>query len=117
MSIMSGYPAAPGNKNYSIAEFAGPASYVQVVPAAPVITGGQVIQAAAFGLKYIECVDGPMMSDNGAYIIQAMLNQTAPGKPVTSIRLIWITATSGAEVVAAVDLSGRTVRIGVKGVY
>lgn len=116
MSVYPEYPAPPGNKHCSIAEIAGPALYTPVTPAAPVTVGGQVIQASAFGLKYIECVDGNFLSDDGQYGVRAILNATAPGQPVTSIRLMWYTAATGAEV-GAVDLSSRTVRMAIKGVY
>lgn len=109
------YPATPGNKPISMADINGPASYVELVPAAPVVTGGQVIQASAFGLSRIECVIGNMGSDNGQYDVVALLNPYSDGQPATSIRLLWRVSDGGVEVAAAVDLSDRKVRLAVIG--
>lgn len=107
------YPAVPGNKPISLADITGPVLYAPIVVATPP-TGGQVIQASAFGISRIETVIGEMGSDNGQYIVKAFLSPYMNGQPSTTIRLQWIVAATGAEA-GAIDLSARTVRVAVIG--
>lgn len=108
------YPAVPGNKPISMADLDGPAIYAVIVQASPP-TGGQLIQASAFGLSRIECVLGTVGSTDGKYSVVAFLNPLSDGQPATSLRLMWIVTATGAEVAAAVDLSGVSVRVAVIG--
>lgn len=106
--IQGEYPAVPGNKFWSPADITGPALYAPIVVATPP-TGGQVVTASQFGLQNLEKVwEGT--SDNGAYKVIAFLDPYLDGRPAPQVRLMWITAATGAEA-AAIDLSGRTVRL------
>ena len=98
-----GYPMAVGAKNLSIVPHAGPASYTQVTTGP--LAGGDVVQAAEFGLKWIERINAGMTSD-GLYTVQAF-NQT--NGPVTSIILRWVVVSTGNQVAGAVNLSGSSV--------
>jgi len=102
------YPAPPGNKNQVIATVAGPSSYTQVSTGTPA-TGGQVITAAQLGLVDIEFATCSL-SDNGQYEANIIFDLN-PQNGVSSIRLIWVTAATGAQVAGATNLSGRTLRI------
>lgn len=104
------YPAVPGNKPVSIADVAGSSSYTVVTVATPP-TGGQIINASAFGLQYLEYVWASMGSDDGQYVGVCYLNPYYNGVPSTSVILQWVTAATGAEVAATTDLSARTIRL------
>ena len=106
-----------GDRPYTLTEWAGPASYVQVVngvaPAAP--TGGQAITGINLQLgpgttpEGIICVGG---STSGTYIVEAFqATAYAQGAGNQNWILRWIVAATGAEVAAAVNLSGETVRL------
>ena len=104
-----------GDRPYAIIDWAGPASYVQVVngaaPAAP--TGGQAITPAAFGLSAgLEGIFVAGSSLSGTYTVQAF-QATAynQGSNNGTWLLRWITAATGAEVSAAVNLSAEIVRL------
>lgn len=102
------YPAPPGNKNRVIATIAGPASYTQITPGTPA-TGGQVVNAADIGLVDIEFATCSL-SDNGTYEVNVIFDLN-PQAGVKSIRLIWLTAATGAQVSGATNLSARTFRL------
>jgi hypothetical protein len=109
---MPGYPAPPGAKPWSSHNITGPASYTQVVTGAPLgaSSGGQQVTASAFGLQYFEGVWTDSGSDDGQYYANIFLSPRGPGAlPVTCI-IQWIVAATGAEVAAATNLSGRTMR-------
>lgn len=108
------YPAVPGNKPWSIADITGPASYTEVTPGATP-SGGQVIQASAFGLQRIDAVLGCSGSTTATYDVVAYLVDYGQGKPCTSIRLMWRTSDGGVEVVGTTALDGEQVRIMVVG--
>lgn len=105
----SDYPAPPGNKPFSILDLTGPAAYDEIVQATPP-TGGQLVTARQFGLTRIEAVFA-VGSDDGQYAVIPYMNPLADGQPSESIRLMWVTADGGVEVVAATDLSDRKVRL------
>ena len=104
-----------GDRPYAIIDWAGPASYAQVVngvaPAVP--TGGQAITPSAFGLSAgLEGIFVVGSSLTGTYTVQAF--QTGgynQGNNNGTWTLRWITAATGAEVGAAVNLSAETVRL------
>lgn len=104
------YPAPPGNKPVSMADIVGPASYT-VITTGATPTGGQTVLASAFGLKMLEYVWASMGSDDGQYIGRCYLNPFYDGMPSPSVLLQWVIAATGAEVTAAVDLSGRKIRL------
>ena|SRR5579872_2439517 len=108
-ALISGdYPQALGSRRISVIDHVGPASYTQVTVATPP-TGGDIVQASEFGLKYLEAVlvEG---SDNGAYD-GAAFPLSGQLQPSTSVALEWITAHTGAEVAGATNLSARTMRL------
>lgn len=105
---LPGYPQAEGSKLGSVIEKAGPASYTAVTPGAPP-TGGQVLEAKEFGLKYLESVTAGLSAD-GAYT--AFFTPTIANKNgVTAGILLWMTAATGVEVVAQVALDTIKVRL------
>ena len=107
-----------GDRPYAIIDWAGPASYAQVVndnvPPISVPTGGQAITPSAFGLTAgLEGIFVVGSSLTGTYTVQAFqagagYNQ---GNNNGTWLLRWITAATGAEVAAAVNLSAETVRL------
>ena len=106
-NLIDGYPQSSGAKRESVLLVAGPNPYTAVSVATPP-TGGQVVQAAAFGLKYIEAAEGSL-SDDGQYGVR-VIHDSNPKQGTTSIRLMWFTAATGAQA-GAVDLSARSVRV------
>lgn len=108
MPLIPGYPQSEGAKVVSVITKAGPASYAQLSNATPP-TGGQVVSAVEFGLKYIEYLD-VSVSDNGQYSAFATPG-TSEALACDTWRLAWFTRATGAEVAATTDLSGRTVRL------
>jgi hypothetical protein len=112
-----------GDRPYSVIDWAGPASYTQVVngTGSPLAqpTGGQAITPAAFGLSTglegIFLVGG---STSGTYVVQAFQATSynlGQGNPAWILR--WIVAATGAEVAGAVNLSAETVRLVAFGPY
>lgn len=111
--VLPDYPAPPGNKNESVIDWTGPASYTQVTVATPP-TGGDAITPAAFGLQRFERIEGGP-SDNGQYIAIPIMSPYNPGQTTPTATLLWITAATGAQVAGAVDLSARKVRLWARG--
>lgn len=110
--ILPEYPAPPGNKNRSIITVKGPASYTQIGVATPA-TGGQVLNASDLGLTDIEFATCSL-SDNGQYEANCIFDLN-PQSGVKTLRLMWLTAATGAQVAGAVDLSARSIRIVAEG--
>ena len=116
--VLEGYPQPMGTKKISVFYHTGPVLYVPVVVATPVTTGDPVTDTEA-GMRYIEAIIGGL-SDNGQYRVeaipgggnpsQAQPNGGTTGAPQRTWRLRWEVAATGVEA-AAVDLSGRTVRL------
>jgi hypothetical protein len=104
---LPGYPQAVGDKIESILEIAGPSSYTQVSTGSPP-SGGQVIYASQFGLKYIEFVDGSLSDDGQYYADASYMGKTGA---VTQVTLLWSVAHTGAEVSGTTNLASRTVRM------
>lgn len=116
MRPLDGYPTSFGNQRASIAGVVGPTLYAPVVPGATP-SGGQIIEAVAFGLKFFDFVIGGL-SDSGTYYVQAAPVTPTVGAPQNSAgptyRLQWIVVSSGLQA-AAIDLDAETVRIMVFG--
>lgn len=110
--IADGYPAPPGNKYESVLCLEGPKSYTQIGVASPP-TGGQLITAAQFGMKYFDYISGGM-SDDGQYLAFVTL-MTTDKRGVTSARVFWMIAHTGLEVTGTTDLSARVVRLRAQG--
>lgn len=109
--VLAQYPKPPGDKLISVATLAGPSTYAPVVTGSPP-TGGQTILASDFGLVDFDFVHGSL-SDDGQYGVNVIYPNN-PQEPVTSAILQWFTAATGVEA-GAVDLSGRTVRLLLRG--
>lgn len=105
------FPTSFGNIRVSLAAHAGPASYTQVTSGTIPITGGDTVEAAEFGLKYINFLVA-QNSDTGAYVVQAIpVTDSDNGVAGTTYRLKWIVAATGAEAAGAANLSAQTVRL------
>lgn len=105
---LTGYPQSIGGKTESVLDHTGPASYTVVTVGTPP-TGGDIISAAAFGLKWIEHMS--VTGDNtGTYFVVPIRTGTDPlGSILWTLR--WFTAVGAVEVVATTDLSAKHVRI------
>lgn len=106
--LVPDFPQSFGSKRAQIALLAGPASYTQVTVASPP-TGGQLLKATNYGLKFIDFAIGGV-SDDGQYevvLTPAGAGSISPG----AWTAIWKVAHTGAEVTGATDLSARTVRV------
>src|SRR5262245_20741618 len=105
--VMPDYPAPPGNKNEVLVDITGPASYTSVSTGTPP-SGGQTLNAQDIGFTTIEWASVSSLSDDGQYFAIPLFI-SLPAVPLTSIRLMWIVASGGAE--ASGDLSSRNVRM------
>jgi hypothetical protein len=103
------YPKVPGDGFQSVTDMTGPASYAVIVSGTPP-SGGQTMRASDFGLASLDWVKS-MGSDNGQYVVICIPLGFSAGNPFTSFLLQWVTSATGAEVVAATNLSARTVRL------
>src|SRR4026207_485304 len=106
-SLLAGMNFSLGDRKLAAIKVTGPSSYTAITagtpPAGP--TGGQQIDAAAFGLKFIDFIIGGL-DNSGKYNVLA-----TPGgsEEATSVRLMWILAVTGAE--TSGDLSPYTARL------
>jgi hypothetical protein len=96
-----------GDRMVSQIKLTGPTSYTQVTvgtpPAGP--TGGQIITATAFGLKYINTCHGAL-DESGKYFV---IPCVGPGA-AAQVTLIWVIAHTGAEETGATNLSTFTAK-------
>src|SRR6266404_2788527 len=103
-------PFGVGDRMLSVISVTGPTSYTAITagtpPAGP--TGGQDIQASAFGLKYIDKVIGGL-DQSGKYNVLAIGNAPSGNTGATKATLMWILAVTGAE--TSGDLHTFTVRL------
>ncbi len=118
MRPLDGYPTSWGSSRASVMGVVGPAAYTPVVPGTPpaVATGGQVIYAKDFGLKYFDFVAGGL-SDSGTYEVKAIPGDqsgTGPKGACLTYTLLWATAATGAELGSG-DLDAEIVRLLVVG--
>lgn len=102
--ISGDYPVVIGNRKLSIINHTGPSSYTAISDATPP-TGGDLVNASEFGLKYLEAVV-VLGSDNGQYDGVAF-NTNLNTQPGTSVALQWNTSHTGAEVSGTTNLSAR----------
>ena len=110
---VTGYPTVVGDKRLGVSVHAGPASYTQIGVATPP-TGGDSITAVELGLKVIEGILGPSISQDGQYyavpvFTNTQVNPANPGQ--TSVQLMWVVAATGAQVAGATNLSAKKVRV------
>lgn len=114
LSFFPDYPqSAFGNKRVVVVDLTGPAApagYVAIVQGSPP-TGGQAVVALDVGLtsiEYAECSG----SDNGQYTGVIFPGVALPnGKGFTSVRVMWLTAATGAEVAPGTPLNARGLRL------
>lgn len=100
LTLLHGYPDNIGLRQALVGYGSGPASYVQQA------SGGDVVQAPTFQF-YFDILH-PAMSKSGTYLVYPF--PTAVGSRATWA-LKWVTASTGAEVSAAVDLSAEQVQL------
>jgi hypothetical protein len=102
--LQDGIALPIANRKFSMAEVGGPASYTQVTAGAPPAgpTGGQIIPATAFGLKFIDVILNGL-DESGKYEVLG----TSGNKPggATSVTLMWVIAATGAQEAGATNLS------------
>jgi hypothetical protein len=108
MPLVRDFPQSVGSRVYSVIDHVGPASYTQITPGSPP-TGGDVVKASEFGLRFISAVYAGL-SDDGTYNVEASMG-IAGGQEVTQATLIWIVAHTGAEAAGAANLSARSIRL------
>jgi hypothetical protein len=124
---LAGYPLQTSDKLDLVIDHDGPASYNNTGTFG---TSGEQINAADLGIggfEYVECDD---ISSDGLNSIQIVLGATTagatnlqpapsaqqPGAAVQTFVIHWYVLATGAEVVNAVNLSGKYVRIRIRGV-
>jgi hypothetical protein len=125
--ILAGYPNYVGDKIEIIADLDGPASYNNTSTFA---TSGQQINASDFGIGGFEYVEVDGLSSDGVNAVELVLGATiagannlqpapttSPGPAVQSAVIHWYTTPSSAtEVTNATSLSGKYIRIHIRGV-
>ena len=108
LTLLHGYPDYIG-KRWAFCGFGkGPKSYVQKTGTASTAEGGgDVVQIPRFQ-NYFDIIF-PAMSLSGTYIVYPYPVASGPRQTWS---LKWVTASTGAEVSAATDLSAETVQLG-----
>jgi hypothetical protein len=71
------------------------------------LAGGDTTQAVAYGLKWIQSIQGGITSD-GLYRVEPIMSTDGP---VQSVKLRWTVVASGAQVAGAVNLSASKVNL------
>ena len=125
---LAGYPQPVGEKYESLVDIDGPASYVNTGTFG---TSGQQINAADFGLGGFEIIGTDDLSSDGVNAVQVVLGATvagatslatappagSPGDVAKTAVIHWYTSpSSGTEVANGVNLSGKYVRLQIRGV-
>lgn len=94
--------APVGEVFMAVRDLAGPASYSAGA------ANGQAVSAQLFGFGYaMVYIDTMGVTSDGLFIVQAT---SIKGKKATA-KLRWYSATTGAEVAGATNLSGSTIRL------
>ena len=99
------YPKVPGDSFWSLVDVEGPASYVPITTGNPP-TGGQPVTASDCGLREFDWVQS--MGASSAF--NAVVAIPLPGN-LGLIRVMWITAATGAQVAPGANLAGRFARL------
>jgi hypothetical protein len=124
---LAGYPQPVGAKYELVIDHDGPASYVN---SGTFGTSGEQINAADFGLGGFEYIEADGLSSDGANGVQIVLGATiggatnlqpapatSPGPLATTAVVHWYpVATLATEVANAVNLSGKYIRLRIRGV-
>ena len=101
LTLLKGYPDYVGKRQIFCGTGIGPTSYTQKA------SGGDVITYPPFQ-NYIDVIF-PAMTLSGTYIVYPYPAAVGP-RQVWALK--WVTASTGAEVSAAVDLSAEKVQFG-----
>src|SRR5260370_33748373 len=107
-TIVKGWPQARGAKYESVVDHTGPASYTVVTTGDPV-TGGDIVTAAEFGLKFLDYVEATG-SEDGVYDVVPIVSALDP-VPRTQVTLRWFPRAGSVEVAATTNLSAKHVRL------
>jgi hypothetical protein len=113
--ILAGYVQQIGGKMDLIVDHDGPSSYVGGAG------NGEVINASDFGLGGIELCDVDALSSDGLNYCYVLLTgqSTKTGNTadaVASCKIRWYVLATATEVANAVDLSGKSIRLRIRGV-
>ena len=115
--ILPGYVMPVGDKYEVVVDHDGPASYNNTGTPA---TSGETINASDLGLGGIElCQVDALSSDGLNYVLVTIVGQSTSGNvgnAVTSVTLRWFVVATNAEVANTVNLSGKSVRLQIRGV-
>lgn len=116
--ILPGYVTEVGAKYELIVDLDGPASYANGTIGT---TGGQVINALDYGIGGFEVVDPQGLSSDGLNYVQIQLvgqstTGAVSGNAVKSARIYWIVQSTNAQVANAINLSGKSIRLQIRGV-
>jgi hypothetical protein len=113
--ILDGYSMPIGDKIEIIVDHDGPASYVGGA------AGGETINASDFGLGGFEVVQADGLSSDGLNsVFVTLTGQSTSGankaNAVTSATLRWFVVSTAAEVANGVSLTGKSIRLQIRGV-
>lgn len=115
--ILPGYVTSLGAKYEIIVDHDGPASYNNTGTG---LTSGETINASDFGLGGIELIQADSISSDGVNTVYpTIINQSTSGpqgNAVPTATLRWFVTATGAEVANAVNLSGKSIRLQIRGV-
>ena len=126
--VLAGYPQQVGEKIEAIVDIDGPSSYGNTGTFA---TSGQQINASDFGLGGFEMIGTDNLSADGVNAVQIVLGATvagtkdiatappagSPGDVAKTAVIHWYTTpASSAEVANGTNLSGKYVRLQIRGV-
>lgn len=109
---LDGYMNQVGDKLEVIVDHDGPASYANPTP---FTANGEVINASDFGLGAFEVVDPMGLSSDQLNTVLCVVGDGS-GKAATTCRIHWFVQSTGAEVANAVNLSGKSIRLQIRGV-
>jgi hypothetical protein len=101
LTLLHGYPDFVGRRQILCGYGTGPKSNVQLA------SGGDVVTIPTF--KQVVDILFPALTLSGTYIAYPFPTATGPRK---TWAIKWVTASSGAEVGAGVDLSGESIQLG-----
>lgn len=108
-------PHTPGDEVYARGTFNGPVSYTQVTPGSPP-TGGQIVNAKDLG--FTGGITHMDISGDGTGAFSAVaIFDNSPLIPMMQVRILWLTAGTGAQVAGATNLSTKVLRFRAEGRY
>jgi hypothetical protein len=107
--VNDGFPQSVGEHMWSVADIAGPASYVQLTTNP--VGAGFLISAQKLGLPIGIVFAEARPTADGLYIVRVYLSPAEAGQMSSGIVTQWIVNSTGVEVAASTNLSGSTTRI------